>query len=107
MRPKTIPDRPPKKRAQVQADVLPQLQVHDDARLPQHSAMWEQTHGERVSLYWLLAASVQKSCCFHHPHVPFFSLFSGKYLELLVKWSLMLADSGTDIPSSQYTVATH
>jgi hypothetical protein len=55
-------------------------------------------------LYWLLAASVQKSCCFHHPHVPFFSLFSGKYLELLVKWSLMLADSGTDIPSSQYKV---
>jgi hypothetical protein len=55
-----------------------------------------------VLLYWLLGASVQKSCCFHHPHDPFFSLFSGKYLELLVKWSLMLADSGTDIPSSQY-----
>jgi transposase len=48
MRPKAIPGRPPKKRAQVEADVLPQLQAHDDATLEQHSAMWEQTHGERV-----------------------------------------------------------
>ena len=31
VRPKAIPGRPPKKRAQVEADVLPQLQAHDDA----------------------------------------------------------------------------
>ena len=31
VRPKTIPGRPPKKRAQVEAGVLPQLQAHDDA----------------------------------------------------------------------------
>jgi transposase len=31
MRPKTIPGRPAKKRAQVEADVLSQLQAHDDA----------------------------------------------------------------------------
>lgn len=49
VRPKAIPGRPPKKRAQVEADVLPQLQVHDDATLEQHCAMWEQTHSERVS----------------------------------------------------------
>jgi transposase len=48
VQPKAIPGRPPKKRAQVEADVLLQLQVHDDATLEQHCAMWEQTHGERV-----------------------------------------------------------
>jgi transposase len=31
VRPKAIPGRPPKKRAQVEAGVLPQLQVHADA----------------------------------------------------------------------------
>src|SRR5258708_9153176 len=48
VRPKTIPGRPSKKRAQVEASVLPQLQMHDDARLSQHCAMWEQAHGKRV-----------------------------------------------------------
>jgi DNA-binding transcriptional MerR regulator len=38
VRPKAIPGRPPKKRAQVEANVLPQLQAHDDATLEQHCA---------------------------------------------------------------------
>ncbi len=42
VRPKTIPGRPSKKRAQVEASVLPQLQMHDDATLEQHCAMWAQ-----------------------------------------------------------------
>src|SRR5204863_3703928 len=49
VRPKTIPGRPPKKRTQVEAGVLPQLQAHDDATLEQHCDFWEQAHGERVS----------------------------------------------------------
>jgi hypothetical protein len=32
----------------VESNVLPQLQAHDDARLPHHCDFWEQTHGERV-----------------------------------------------------------
>jgi transposase len=48
VRPKVIPGRPPKKRAQVEADVLPQLQAHDDATLEQHYAMWEQAHDENA-----------------------------------------------------------
>ncbi len=36
VRPKAIPGRPPKKRAQVEAGMLSQLQVHDDATLEQH-----------------------------------------------------------------------
>jgi transposase len=59
MRPKAIPGRPPKKRAQVEADVLPQLQAHDDATLEQHSAMWEQTHGERVSR-WTMSRAIKR-----------------------------------------------
>ena len=39
VRPKAIPGRPPKKRTQVEAGVLPQLQAHDDATLEQHCAM--------------------------------------------------------------------
>jgi hypothetical protein len=42
VRPKTIPGRPPKKRTQVEAGVLPQLQAHDDATLEQHCDFWEQ-----------------------------------------------------------------
>ena len=59
MRPKAIPGRPPKKRAQVEADVLPQLQAHDDATLEQHSAMWEQAHGERVSR-WTMSRAIKR-----------------------------------------------
>jgi transposase len=59
MRPKAIPGRPPKKRAQVEADVLPQLQAHDDATLEQHSAMWEQTHGECVSR-WTMNRAIKR-----------------------------------------------
>ncbi|SRR5579884_488833 len=42
VRPKAIPGRPPKKRALVEANVLPQLQAHDDATLEQHRDLWEQ-----------------------------------------------------------------
>jgi transposase len=54
-----IPGRPPKKRAQVEADVLPQLQAHDDATLEQHCAMWEQAHDERVSR-WTMSRAIKR-----------------------------------------------
>ncbi len=59
VRPKAIPGRPPKKRAQVEAGVLPQLQAHDDATLEQHCAMWEQAHGERVSR-WTMSRAIER-----------------------------------------------
>ena len=59
VRPKVIPGRPPKKRAQVEADVLPQLQTHDDATLEQHCAMLEQAHDERVSR-WTMSRAIKR-----------------------------------------------
>jgi hypothetical protein len=54
-----IPGRPPKKRAQVEAGVLPQLQAHDDATLEQHCDLWEQTHSERVSR-WTMSRAIKR-----------------------------------------------
>ena len=59
VRPKAIPGRPPKKRAQVEAGVLPQLQAHDDAALEQHCDLWEQTHSERVSR-WTMSRAIKR-----------------------------------------------
>jgi transposase len=59
IRPKAIPGRPPKKRAQVEAGVLLQLQAHDDATLERHCAMWEQTYGERVSR-WTMSRAIKR-----------------------------------------------
>jgi len=59
VRPKAIPGRPPKKRVQVEAGVLPQLQAHDDATLEQHCDLWEQTHGERVSR-WTMSRAIKR-----------------------------------------------
>ena len=59
VRPKAIPGRPPKKRAQVEVGVLPQLQAHDDATLEQHCDLWEQTHGERVSR-WTMSRAIKR-----------------------------------------------
>jgi len=59
MRPKAIPGRPPTKRAPVEAGVLPQLQAYADATLEQHCAMWEQTHGERVSR-WTMSRAIKR-----------------------------------------------
>lgn len=59
VRPKAIPGRPPKKRTQVEVGVLPQLQAHADATLEQHCAMWEQTHGERVSR-WTMSRAIKR-----------------------------------------------
>jgi len=59
VRPKAIPGRPPKKRAQVEAGVLPQLQAHDDATLEHHCALWEQAHGERVSR-WTMSRAIKR-----------------------------------------------
>ncbi|GHO65651.1 hypothetical protein KSC_045430 [Ktedonobacter sp. SOSP1-52] len=59
VQPKAIPGRPPKKRTQVEAGVLPQLQAHDDATLEQHCAMWEQTHSERVSR-WTMSRAIKR-----------------------------------------------
>ena len=47
--PKPIPGRPPKKLAPLQAELVAQLQAHDDVRLEDHCQLWEQTHGVRVS----------------------------------------------------------
>src|SRR5262245_186334 len=49
VRPKAIPGRAPKKRAQLQAELEPQLRAYDDATLERHCALWEQTHTEPVS----------------------------------------------------------
>jgi transposase len=59
MQPKAIPGRPPKKRAQVEAGVLPQLQAHDDATLEQHCDLWEQSHDERVSR-WTMSRAIKR-----------------------------------------------
>lgn len=47
--PKAIPGRPPKKLGPLQAELVAQLQAHDDWRLEDHCQLWEQTHGVRVS----------------------------------------------------------
>ncbi|HEX4207687.1 MAG TPA: hypothetical protein VHZ51_26500 [Ktedonobacteraceae bacterium] len=57
--PKAIPGRPPKKRVQLEAGVMPQLQAHDDATLEQHCAMWEQAHGERMSR-WTMSRAIKR-----------------------------------------------
>lgn len=59
VQPKAIPGRPPKKRAQVEASVLSQLQEHDDATLEQHCVMWEQMHGEHVSR-WTMSRAIKR-----------------------------------------------
>src|SRR5215469_2795248 len=59
VRPKAIPGRAPKKRAQVEAGVLPQLQANSAATLEQHCAMWEQSHGERVSR-WTMSRAIKR-----------------------------------------------
>jgi transposase len=59
VQPKAIPGRPPKKRAHVEANILPQLQTHNDATLEQHCAMWEQTHGECVSR-WTMSRAIKR-----------------------------------------------
>ncbi|GHO70392.1 hypothetical protein KSC_092840 [Ktedonobacter sp. SOSP1-52] len=50
VRPRAIPGRLPKKRAQLEAGLTPQLQEHNDATLEHHCAMWKQTHGAIKSL---------------------------------------------------------
>jgi transposase len=47
--PKAIPGRPPKKLGPLQAELVAQLQAHDDLRLEDHCHWWEQTHGVKVS----------------------------------------------------------
>jgi transposase len=59
VRPKAIPGRSPKKRAQVEAGVLPQLQAYSDETLEQHCFMWEKTHGERVSR-WTMSRAIKR-----------------------------------------------
>lgn len=46
---KAIPGRPPKKLGKLQADLVAQLQAHNDIRLEDHCQLWEQTHGVKVS----------------------------------------------------------
>jgi transposase len=59
VKPKAIPGRPPKKRAQVQVGLEAQLRGHDDATLEQHCQMWEQAHGEAVSR-WTMSRAIKK-----------------------------------------------
>lgn len=59
VRPKVIPGRPPKKRAQVQAGLITQLQAHNDATLEQHCDLWEQAHSERVSR-WTVSRAIKR-----------------------------------------------
>src|SRR5438046_4694287 len=46
--PKAIPGRPPKKVGLLQAELMAQLQAHDDLRLEDQCRLWEQTHGVQV-----------------------------------------------------------
>jgi len=46
---KSIPGRPAKYGAALDAELPAQLAAHDDATLEQHCQWWEQTHGVRVS----------------------------------------------------------
>jgi transposase len=47
--PKVIPGRPPKKLGPLQAELVAQLQAHDDLGLEDQCRLWEQSHGVRVS----------------------------------------------------------
>src|SRR5215467_1468282 len=47
--PKAIPGRPPKKLGPLQAELVAQLQAHDDLGLEEQCRLWEQNHGVRVS----------------------------------------------------------
>ena len=47
--PKVIPGRPPKKLGPLQAELVAQLQAHDDLSLEDQCRLWEQSHGVRVS----------------------------------------------------------
>jgi transposase len=47
--PKAIPGRPSKKLELLEAELVAQLQAHDDWRLEDHCQLWEQTHGVQVS----------------------------------------------------------
>jgi transposase len=47
--PKPIPGRPPKKLGPLQAELLAQLQAHNDRGLEEQCRLWEQSHGVRVS----------------------------------------------------------
>ena len=47
--PKAIPGRTPKKLGSLQAELVAQLQAHDDLGLEEQCRLWEQSHGVRVS----------------------------------------------------------
>jgi transposase len=47
--PKPRPGRPPKKLGPLQAELVAQLQAHDDVGLEGQCRLWEQSHGVRVS----------------------------------------------------------
>jgi transposase len=47
--PKIIPGRPSKKLGPLQAELVAQLQAHDDQGLEEQCRLWEQSHGVRVS----------------------------------------------------------
>jgi len=49
MAPKPIPGRPPKKLGPLQAELVAQLQAHNDLGLEDQCRLWEQSHGVRVS----------------------------------------------------------
>lgn len=49
IKPKTIPGRPSKKGAALQAGLLSQLEAHSDATLAEHCQFWEATHGIHMS----------------------------------------------------------
>jgi transposase len=47
--PKPRPGRPPRKLGPLQAELVAQLQAHDDVGLEEQCRLWEQSHGVRVS----------------------------------------------------------
>jgi transposase len=57
--PKEIPGRPPKKAQPLEEGLRPQLQAHPDYTLQQHSDLWEQATGMRVSR-WTMGRAIRR-----------------------------------------------
>ena len=47
--PRAIPGRPPKQVGPLQAELVAQVQAHDDLGLEEQCRLWEERHGVRVS----------------------------------------------------------
>jgi transposase len=56
---KTIPGRPARKLAALQAGIVDQLRAYPDVSLQQHCELWEQAHGVQVSR-WTMSEAIRR-----------------------------------------------